>query len=315
MLTLTKNSLKFLLQKAYKLPPKKLTHIPGILSKTEISEFVQKVNKFQISQKNNYPAEFFKAAVALFYLKKGDTAIDCGAYIGDYSAFYKDLVSETGCIFSYEANPFVFKLLKKRLSCFPNVILKNKAISNTSDRPLLMKLFSATFKQCSSVETSLWKEIEEKNRDDVPLTVEVRTEKLDDLLNSPIPRCSLIKIDVEGHEPAVLDGASQLIDQHRPIIIFEYRFIPGYQEPKTIAQLEEKQYRCFLLDTLELAVPSLVHTHPTDLLGVPEETLDQFYSLRNLLSQLWMERRTKLKRLGLLWMLETILKRRESKVD
>ena len=42
--------------------------------------------------------------------------------------------------------------------------------------------------------------------------------RLDDF---SIANCSFIKIDVEGHEEAVLDGASMLIASQRPVLMIE----------------------------------------------------------------------------------------------
>ena len=36
---------------------------------------------------------------------------------------------------------------------------------------------------------------------------------------------ALIKIDVEGHEPAVFRGLSRTFRDHRPIIIFEHQYL------------------------------------------------------------------------------------------
>jgi hypothetical protein len=52
-------------------------------------------------------------------------------------------------------------------------------------------------------------------------TIEVRTEQLDDCLPvGYVPH--LIKIDVEGAEQQVLEGAVGTIRLHKPIVIFEH---------------------------------------------------------------------------------------------
>jgi len=58
------------------------------------------------------------------------------------------------------------------------------------------------------------------------ITVDVETRRLDDLA---ISNCSFIKIDVEGHEEAVLDGAAALIAAQRPVLMIELveAFNPG----------------------------------------------------------------------------------------
>ena len=56
----------------------------------------------------------------------------------------------------------------------------------------------------------------------------------------------LIKIDVEGHEPAVLRGAEVLIRRHQPIIVFELgprEFAQGV--PPSVAILKEYGYQRF----------------------------------------------------------------------
>src|SRR4029077_16513908 len=45
-----------------------------------------------------------------------------------------------------------------------------------------------------------------KQRSENAITIDVETRRLDDF---PIANCSFIKIDVEGHEEAVLDGAGR----------------------------------------------------------------------------------------------------------
>ena len=43
--------------------------------------------------------------------------------------------------------------------------------------------------------------------------------------DNPLAPPAVVKIDVEGHEPAVLRGLSRVISQHRPVIIFEHLFL------------------------------------------------------------------------------------------
>jgi FkbM family methyltransferase len=58
----------------------------------------------------------------------------------------------------------------------------------------------------------------------------VLQEDLPDYLNSktisirPFDNIAAIKIDVEGHELSVIEGASRLIERHRPVFICEYWF-------------------------------------------------------------------------------------------
>lgn len=52
-------------------------------------------------------------------------------------------------------------------------------------------------------------------------TIQVRTERLDDLL-PPDASVDFMKVDVEGGELAVFRGATRTIETHRPYIVFEH---------------------------------------------------------------------------------------------
>ena len=52
-------------------------------------------------------------------------------------------------------------------------------------------------------------------------TIEVRTERLDDALPDGL-RPAFLKIDVEGAEEEVLQGALETLRRHRPVIAFEH---------------------------------------------------------------------------------------------
>ncbi|NGX63585.1 MAG: hypothetical protein KR126chlam6_00997 [Candidatus Anoxychlamydiales bacterium] len=75
--------------------------------------------------------------------------------------------------------------------------------------------------------------------------VDVQTEKLDYLLeDNNFSSVRFIKIDVEGHEHAVMRDARQLLLTQRPLVIFEHGFQKGCWEPDTIRQMEELDYDC-----------------------------------------------------------------------
>jgi FkbM family methyltransferase len=76
--------------------------------------------------------------------------------------------------------------------------------------------------------------------------MEVRAIALDDIGG----RVDMIKIDVEGMEPQILDGAQKLIARERPVIIAEHIFC-GHTEIRK--RLED--YRAFILQDNVCGVP------------------------------------------------------------
>ena len=131
-------------------------------------------------------------------------ALDIGANIGNHSLFFSDFFAR---VISFEPSSQTFRLLEYNAALVSNVRCHNFGLSDADGE--------ANFA------------IHPSNRgaNQISTTVEaggerVRLRRLDGVegLEGDI---KLIKIDVEGHEPAVLRGAEALIRRHQPIIVFE----------------------------------------------------------------------------------------------
>jgi len=151
-------------------------------------------------------------------LPKGRLAIDVGSSIGIYS---RELARHAARVVAFEANPRVAKFA--RTVAPSNVAVENVALSSTNGETTLRIPINRRNNTVDDLAT-----IEPKNplQSEVVVTEKVATKRLDDY---GFPSCDFIKIDVEGHEEAVLDGAARLIDTQRPVIMIELddRFNPG----------------------------------------------------------------------------------------
>jgi len=152
-------------------------------------------------------------------LKKGDVFIDCGAHIGKYTLLASKLVGARGKVVAIEANPETYLVLTKNLylNKLTNVTPLNYVIYS---HEASAKLF-----YCHPTETGgsslkrghpLLKTTEVK-------AIKVRTTTLDYLLSQlGIDRVDWIKLDVEGVETEVLQGAAIILSTCRNIgVIFE----------------------------------------------------------------------------------------------
>lgn len=97
---------------------------------------------------------------------------------------------------------------------------------------------------------------------------EIKCKKLDDLeINQEI---KFIKIDVQGFEKMVLEGATNLINKYKPIMVIEVenpclaQF--GYSSKELFETIRNLGYYIFLLD----------YEYPCDHICVPNEKLSQF---------------------------------------
>jgi hypothetical protein len=83
---------------------------------------------------------------------------------------------------------------------------------------------------------------------------EVRTVSLDDIVADRGIEPDLIKIDVEGHEAQVVQGASDLIDRVRPTIIIEMGHASA--DGALFAKLLDRGYKASLLAETVVAIGS-----------------------------------------------------------
>lgn len=127
-------------------------------------------------------------------------AIDIGAHVGFWS---RRLAEKFTTVLSFEPVPDHYECLKKNTEHLSNVETFNIALSDV-DKKLFM---SQTFENSgmSSVVDS-----------ETGLSVEART-----LDSYNLNNVDFIKIDVEGHEQAVLDGAKDTLMRCRPALFIE----------------------------------------------------------------------------------------------
>jgi FkbM family methyltransferase len=145
------------------------------------------------------------------FLAPGDTAIDVGANIGTHAIAYADMVGPTGRVHAFEPQPRNFHLLAGNvaLNALENVVCHPWAVGDAKREIALPSLpppdvpFNFGAMALSHPSTG---------GEHVPL---VPLDSLD------FPACKLIKIDAEGMEPQVLDGARELIARCRPLLYVE----------------------------------------------------------------------------------------------
>ena len=138
-------------------------------------------------------------------LKPGDVVYDIGAHVGFYTLLASKLVGPEGKVYAFEPLPRNLRYLREhlRLNHVTNVEVVEAAVSDVSEE--------VAFDQ-SSYHT--WGHLDPNG------TLRVRALKLDQaVLDLGFRPPKLVKVNVEGAEKAVLQGAREMIQLHHPIFI------------------------------------------------------------------------------------------------
>lgn len=166
------------------------------------------------------------------HLFKG-TAIDIGANIGNHSLFFADYFYK---VKSFEPNIRTYQALYANSKLSNNIETFNFGISD-QEQSLLLNVSK------NNVGGSFL--LEKRNNNTEVNADLVQLFKLDTVLDEN-EKITLMKIDVEGHESKVLKGAKNIIEKHKPLILFELNlnaFINGQSEE--IAILKKYGYNKF----------------------------------------------------------------------
>ena len=178
---------------------------------------------------------------------KSKDAIDVGVYRGVYS--YK-LAKYFNFVHSFEPNPLLFPYLNKNLKkIINNIELYNFALSNNNGETLLKlpirskSIFSANIEELYQLGAA---SIHSKNNFIKFKEVSVKKKKLDEFkINNKI---GFIKIDVEGHEIEVIDGAKKTILDNMPVLLVEIEERHTQRSVESSVQYIKKfGYECFFV--------------------------------------------------------------------
>lgn len=153
--------------------------------------------------------ERVESAVVRKKLCSGMTFVDVGANVGYYTALAARLVGPTGAVFAFEPSDYAFPRLNAMIET--NGLTWARAIKyGLADVPGERLLFGAVDDHFCDLRTASM--IPDGN----PHRAVVRTETLDcaaDRLN--IKHIDFLKIDVDGFEPFVVQGATGLLENRR----------------------------------------------------------------------------------------------------
>ena len=167
--------------------------------------------------KNNYEPEI---KLIEEFVISGTDGLDIGVYQGIYSY---EISKYAKTVHAFEFNPIIFSFLNRNIyKIINNIKLYNFGLSSRDGKttlriPIRNKLANEeNYEEFFEMGRAT---IHNKNEFNKFRSFDVNVKKLDNLqFENPI---SFIKIDVEGHEIEVIEGAIETINKNKPILLVE----------------------------------------------------------------------------------------------
>ncbi|MFC1504830.1 FkbM family methyltransferase, partial [Spirochaetota bacterium] len=177
-------------------------------------------------------------------IQPGKKVFDIGAHIGEYLYVLEHIIP-SNLVYAFEPVPHLYE---KILLLFPGMNIFNYAVSGNSGK----MQFKIPYIQNKQVDTRGTLEISGKEENEsgrIIFPVDAIT--LDEFtMKNKIHDIGLIKIDVEGHEIAVLEGSRKIIEKERPVMIIEIeqRHHEGKRVNEIITYVESYGYTGWYID-------------------------------------------------------------------
>lgn len=178
--------------------------------------------------------------------------LDVGCHKGEILDLFL-MASPEGMHYGFEPIPDLFQALQTKYGTNPHCKIFDIALSDKQGKASFNYVVSNP-----SYSGLLKRKYDRPNETDTLITVS--TERLDDVIPSDF-KVDLLKIDVEGGELLVLEGARNTLRRCKPVIIFEHGLgaseVYGSTPDKVFALLESCGLQVSLLDRFLRDAPPL----------------------------------------------------------
>jgi len=189
------------------------------------------------------------------------TVIDVGAHIGYHTLCLALMVGNDGKVVSFEPNPYNIQrfqtIIEKNRDLSDRVELHDFALSNNAGEAKFI-ISDQIDNMKSSGGFILGTRVTSDKRHTLPgyKAHNVRTITLDSFLAmNSYKSVKLVKIDVEGAEGLVLEGAKRLLDEQKPVLLIEIHSVSAMHRVSEIVHSfnykielleEDRADRCFI---------------------------------------------------------------------
>lgn len=180
------------------------------------------------------------------YIPAGGTILDVGANFGYFAKEFARLQNGSCRVFCFEPVIYNYNILEYVTKRIDNVRIEKCALSNAEGEIEI----TIPVKKTGKIGPALAHFGPEKDRDYI--SQRARTVKMDDYLRTAgIEHVDFIKVDVEGAEILVFEGAEETLAKHKPSIFCEinndYTQRIGRKAQEVFDFLQSRGYSAFLV--------------------------------------------------------------------
>ena len=189
---------------------------------------------------------FFEADATSFlarYLQPGMTFLDVGAHIGYFSALARWRVGPEGLVHAFEPTPRTFDVLSRNLGAYPNVFFNRSAAAAKAGSASFVDYGPrlTAFNTMAATQNIAATRLEEREvARATHEVIQIDTVMLDQYVTDHGLKVDCLKIDAEGSEADVLQGASELLRREGPVVVLEVGDVGSAGETLASSELVEK---------------------------------------------------------------------------
>ena len=195
------------------------------------------------------------------FLRPGDTFVDVGANIGLFTVIGARIVGTSGRVYAFEPSKMAYDQLVSsvRLNRLTNVTCVNCALSNKAETRTMIACYDGY---------GAWNSLGRPSCNAPTYEETVSCITFDEFAMSVegigLPKLALMKIDVEGWESRVLDGAKRMLTAQLPVLMVEFtdaNAISAGSSTLAVREiLEDLGYNLYRYDmTAKRLIPEPVH--------------------------------------------------------
>jgi FkbM family methyltransferase len=202
------------------------------------------------------------------FLQPGMTFLDAGANEGVYTVFAAQRLGAEGTVWAFEPSQREVQRLAGNLD-LNNLSVRIFPVALADQAGQVEMTLAGYGHEGQNTMGKVIYEIEEGGRETVPVV------RLDDVVReNQLARLDLIKIDVEGAELRVIQGATATLSRHRPLLLFEASDSAlrqqGASREQLLHYLRTLEYELYLFDPYSgLPAPAISGAYSDNMIAAP----------------------------------------------